>query len=376
MKPILLLLTTCLVLTSGCTKTRWLSRRDYSEMQDPFATEDSSVAASAADGTDRSQRGTDSRTGRARVTIPDTDSATAQDDSLSGPKPIQRASAGRDTIGRSGVSTADYPRQTATDPDPATSSGQTARSYSGPQLSDFMNGRTGAATSDRSAASPADALLNQSAIRGVEPRINRTSTPPRLPALSSEAEGFYNSLGAEAQATTDAAVSRGRSAVQQAQTEADNIDDWMKAQQAEWATSTGQARDVTRTASEEFTGTAQESASALSRSARAAMPTFDDFDAANDEPARPLMKSYDTAERKSPLPSKQTTTRAAAPQNTSRTENPFDDPFATEAETPPRTTSTPASGQRSASAAGTADPSGSELFGSDSGWRPVDLQRP
>ena len=363
MKRVLILLTASLLCLTGCAKNRWLSRRDYSEMQDPFATEGEAIA-DAADKAAADGRVAGNRSGRARVqTADDAESASVAEPLMRGPKPIQRASAGRDAANGSQVSTADYPQATGS----TAAAPGTARSLSGPELSDFLNGRT-----TQTASMSAEAAT---------PRINRTSRPPQMPAMSSEAAGFYNSLD-DAATSGESAIQHARATAGAVQEDAGRIDDWMREQQAEWSGAAGQAQSAAKELPGRMNQSAQGTAAAMSRSARAAIPEFDaaGFAGRDSETAEPLIKSAQRGS--SSMPNQTETRKSAQPSHSSstsdQTDNPFDNPFETDVQ--------PAAGTTSSQPAATATPrrssttasggSNADLFGKDSGWRPAELTRP
>ena len=151
-KLIVLTVTATLFFGAGCSKNRgWLSRNDYSEMQDPFMEPDSAVAKSSGK----------TSTASGRAALDDSEPAMAEGRArVSGPKPI-RQTAATTSMNDSGrrVSPASYPDEAASDAmaatgaDAAKASG--VRSYSGPALSDFLQKKKASA---REAATSVEGL--------------------------------------------------------------------------------------------------------------------------------------------------------------------------------------------------------------------------
>ncbi len=105
-----------IMLTStGCSKSRWLSRNDYSEMHDPFMEGESAVAETpavpkASNGAGRARLDDSDTASISMAQVPSSRSA-ANGAPLSGPKPIQQASG--TAAARSPVSQASYPQEAA-----------------------------------------------------------------------------------------------------------------------------------------------------------------------------------------------------------------------------------------------------------------------
>ncbi len=178
--------------STGCSRAKWLSRKDYSEMHDPFMGSPAAVADNSEDQKDPSTGSVS--TGVAQLAESDSrrpddasaDSAGTGFASLSGPKPIQRRA---DAVTRSGspFAQAAYPGDKTANAGAASSEavypsdqdrssagtvdlrsaaasttsgggGKMKKAASGPSLSDFMSGTQEAAAG--STSSPAAAKVH------------------------------------------------------------------------------------------------------------------------------------------------------------------------------------------------------------------------
>lgn len=380
-KPILATLVLSLLFCSGCAKNRWLSRRDYSEMQDPFM---ESEAVADAESPRRSKGDT---AGRARLsnsladTNPESDARDAVP--LLGPKPIQQASAANDPEFRSGrIANAAYPREPEIQSGAAGEAPST-RSYEGPALSDFLQRKK------------ADADPTQATAAGVAPRRQANFAQPgglsastgapasSMPKLSAEVDGFTNFLTEKGTAATAAATSvtqQGSNAVRVAEKDAGDFASWAQQQKATWSDTGESVKDAVSTAPGRMKEDARPAAQQMRRSAENAVPDFNapDFSPPDDESAQPLMKTFDPQQ-----PAADFNPEFAAKKNevpvAKKEVNPFDDPFAPSFDTDPEST-VPAK-----AAASTKTPPGSgrkrgrqldDSFQMDSGWKPSHLTRP
>lgn len=149
-----------LLTSTGCSKSRWLSRNDYSEMHDPFMEGESAVAETPA--VPKASNGA----GRARLDDSDTASISmaqvpssrtaATGGPLSGPKPIQQASG--TAAARPPVSQASYPQDAAGQSAGIPRSNLAAKK--GPSLSDFMSQPGSAESAGHPTASAATAAAS------------------------------------------------------------------------------------------------------------------------------------------------------------------------------------------------------------------------
>jgi hypothetical protein len=225
-------------LLSGCNRSRLFSRQDYSEMQDPFmgGVAEAPPAAMADSGTGRS----------GKVTLGDMNAATSavpeQRPMPVGPKPIQQVAGMVDPSAPSGaVSRAVYPADelqaggTAVQHavGEAPSRENVIRSYKGPALSGFLQGK-GSAASDTSAAGiGGNAILQRnSATPGLVPgsALSPAAQAAALPGMSAEVEGFSSFL----QESSDQVVKDVGQVAQDAKTTADSFSDFATQKKAQW----------------------------------------------------------------------------------------------------------------------------------------------
>lgn len=94
---------------SGCSRSRWLSRKEYSEIQDPFTDSEEGIAPSRfADSGDAPK---DAAGGE--VADASADDSSPSSGGLDGPKPIRQASGKKSHSAASSVSHASYPESSA-----------------------------------------------------------------------------------------------------------------------------------------------------------------------------------------------------------------------------------------------------------------------
>jgi hypothetical protein len=434
-KFVLISLAGSLLVSTGCTKSRWFTRKDYAESQDPFMETEGVASSSGAD-----------KAGRA--TLDDSssaDSAVADARPLSGPKPIQRVGSTTDPANPGApISRAVYPETgeaAATAGAPATGA---TRSYEGTELSGYLQKRRSEmATRTTDTTAQASQAVNTQAAAAKSTASTMTDPARRspaaqaaaLPKLSDEAEGFSNFLSQGAR-TADSAASTTRQAaatISETENAAADFADFAAQKQAEWSTEVSNApATVKKTAS-----------SAVSSARNSAQAVVDDFvehvntpAAGNEfeadqfaseetamedetESAQPLIRKAAAAseetefeanpfeEFEAPAP-KAPASKAAAPKPASKAaaskapaprtapaefeENPFENPFA---DTPAKTIAPKSSPGKPASAATgakpgsaktsatpkapakkSAEPTVDDSFGFDSGWKPSHLETP
>ena len=380
-KPIFAALVLSLLFCSGCAKNRWLSRRDYSEMQDPFM--DSEAVAD----TKSPRRSKGDSAGRARLdnsltdTIPESDAGDAAP--LLGPKPIQQASAANDPEIRSGrIANAAYPREPETQPGAAGETSST-RSYEGPALSDFLQRKK--AGTNETPASTADITPRGQATFAPPGSISASTGTPAssLPKLSAEVDGFTNFLTEKGTAATAAATSvtqQGSNGVRVAERDAGDFASWAQQQKATWSDTGESVTDAISTAPGRMKDDARAAAQQMRRTAENAVPDFNtpDTSLSADESAQPLMKTFDPQATAADFNPEFAAKKNEAPISKKEV-NPFDDPFApsfdTEAEStvPPKAAAStpvpPDSGRKP-------DRQIDDSFRMDSGWKPSHLTRP
>lgn len=386
-KVIILSVTALMFCGTGCSKNRgWLSRNDYSEMQDPFM-EPASAVAKSSDRTSKAAGRASLDTSDPSVTegqahMSESGVASAE---MAGPKPIRRAGASSDmTENGRRISAATYPEDVAADEptENGTNIQRTAgvKSYSGPALSDFLQQRKAAA---RDAANQVATEVDQlptrtlsSANVAAENSLNSAAARAALPATSPEAESFSNFLTEKSEdvaATTQIANQH----VEETGTDANDFVSWAEQQKTANLTAANAARSAVANVpakSKENAASAFQQARQASREIADSMlsPEFDD---AGGEGAVALIQPQGTASVAPAL------SRAKAPTSNDVTidANPFADSFdefhssdstasANTSQKPPATSAT----TRSSSTAGSLDDS----FRMDTGWKPAHITRP
>ncbi len=382
---IILSVTASLLFGAGCSKNRgWLSRNDYSEMQDPFMEPDSAVANS----TDRSSKAT------GRASLDDSDPEVANSEGrarvpgtrmtlpgMTGPKPIRQAGSSNGTTenGRS-ATPATYPEEFA-DGAPATDGTGTAesdavKSYSGPALSDFLQKKNAAA---REAAMTAEQLPSRTASvanAAAQNAFDPAATRAAVPTLSPEVESFSNFLTD----TSSNVANTTQAANQQVQATASDAHDFVSWAEQEKAANLNRA-NAARSRVSAVPAQAKEQAGTVFQQARQASQEMADsmlapeFDDAADDAAVPLIN------RRSAPSVAPTLSKAKAPTaNDFTTEK---DPFADSFEEFQSSSSTATQGisqkppTSSATARSTTAPrSLDDSFRMDTGWKPAHVTRP
>lgn len=381
-KPIIVTLVTSLLFCSGCAaKNRWFSRRDYSEMQDPFM--QSEAVASA----DESSDGSGDQSGRARLdglTADSSDSPQQGIARLPGPKPIQQTGVAAESTARSGqIANASYPMEGDSESGNAarTEAGPESsgiRSYQGPALSDFL-GRKRAEASQKSpsTAGGANAPTDSRSAANVTKPTGRAAETPQV---SDEAASFGNFLQRKNNSVNTAAQS-GNAASQQAaqavqQTE-DSVSDF-----ATWAEQrkSGWSKEGTQAVSNAESAAANDFNAAARQTKQVADDVVLDFNSPDfdtEEVAEPLIKQPGTMQTQQKPMSSSTTAFEKPKRPTPTAEaNPFENPFDfTESEpvaAKPRPPANPGASAKSETPRKTLDDS----FQMDNGWKPAHVTRP
>lgn len=241
-------------LLSGCNRSRLFSRQDYSEMQDPFmgGGAEKPPAAMADSGAARS----------GKVTLGDMSGARSalaeQRPVAAGPKPIQQVAGIVDPSASSGaVSRAVYPAQELQSGGTAVqhaagaaNAGESViRSYKGPALSGFLQGKGSAASEASAAGTGGNAILQRnSAAPGLVPgsSLSPAAQAAALPGMSAEVEGFSSFL----QGTSDQVAKDVGQVAQDAKTTADSFSDFATQKKAQWQQQAHAAPDVARQTAE------------------------------------------------------------------------------------------------------------------------------
>jgi hypothetical protein len=373
-KLIILSVTATLLFGAGCSKNRgWLSRNDYSEMQDPFMEPDSAVAKSSGKKSNAS----------GRAALDDSEPAMAEGRARvpGGPKPIRQTGAAT-SPGENGrqVSPASYPDDIADDAQTAAGTGVSradgVKSYSGPALSDFLQKKKALAQEAATSVEELPSRTVSSATAAARNAMNPAATKAALPEMNPEAESFHNFLS-----DTKADVSNTSQKVQQQGTDARNeADDFLSAAEQmknEWSNSANAAGATIKEAPaalKEKSETVFEQARQATREMADSMVT-PEFDDGGGDVAEPLIPRQKTTTGGSTL----SRAKAPAENNFSADENPFADSFeefhssgsgigsesdSQKPATKPATKST--SSKRSIDAD----------FQMDTGWKPANMTRP
>ena len=229
-KMVLIALIGSTMLMSGCSRSRAFTRGDYSEMQDPFmgGMADSSAAELA-----------DSGTGRAGRASLDSDSATeavgGQESLTRGPRPIAQVGGTLDPTGSSGaVSHAVYPSEELEASADAVPAGrQVIRSYEGPALSGFLQGKRAETAELNGGMTAGNSILQrQTAAPGLTKNsmMSPAAQAAALPGMSAEVEGFSSFL----KDSSDQVVNDAETVVQDAKASAASFSEFAAQKKAQW----------------------------------------------------------------------------------------------------------------------------------------------
>ena len=384
-KFIILSVTASLLFGAGCSKNRgWLSRNDYSEMQDPFMEPDSAVAKSGDPASKASGRASlhdsDPSLAEGRARVPGPGMASTGE---AGPKPIRQTGASTDmTENGRRVSAATYPEDFADGTLGAreTKTRETAgvTSYSGPALSDFLQKKNAAAREAATAAEDLPARTVSSAGATAKGSLNPAATRAALPAISPEAESFSNFLTDKSDSVVNTAHTANQQ-VQEAAVDANDFVSWAEQQKAANLSSANAARSAVSNAPAQAKETA---ASAFQQARLASREIADsilapDFDDAGGDAAVPLI-NRPVSPSVAPALSK---AKAPTAGDLTTDENPFADSFeefhssgSTASES---SSQKPAATSASASARSNSTPGSlDEDFRMDTGWKPAHMTRP
>jgi hypothetical protein len=379
-KPILLSLACSLFFSTGCAaKNRWFSRKDYSEIQDPFM--ETEAVASKDEST--TPEGSRDSAGRAKLGGTTSSSPAVAKSELSPgspPKSVLQTGASEDGVARVGrVANASYPEKTAA---AGTSSAQGAaagaspgvRSYQGPALSDFLSRKQ--AESVTAAADKANAVTRTTAevARNPASAISPAARAAAIPDLSEEAAGFDNFLQ-KGTATVNSKAKQVASKVEETEQSAEDFSSWASQEKQKWTQETSNAAAAVSSAPAAAKKQVKSTAGQIRKAADDAVMDFEtpDFETPEfDESAtaRPLLKRYapvPAAAEEEPefefeqAPSKRKTTES----------NPFENPF--DDEEVKATPSTKSSTSQKPKSATAPQKSLDSTFQMDSGWKPSNL---
>ncbi len=375
-----------LLFAAGCSKNRgWLSRNDYSEMQqDPFmapddaAAKSNSVASKAAGRASLDDTESSVAVGRSRVP-----GSVRASEELPGPMPIRQAGASNvmtederrtsqatypeDVVSRrSGSDTAAAPRKDG------------VTSYSGPALSDFLQKRNAAAhDSAGSTASEANQTLTRtvsSPNAALRESLNPAATHAALPTISPEAESFSNFLSEKTHNTAND-VRKASVNAQEAGADVNNFADWAEQQKSEWSNSAHAAVEAAPSQARERVSSVFEQARQAKQEMVDAALVAPEFDDARANTATPLITRPGSADAAPEL------SKAKPPSayRSAEDANPFADSFGEF-----RSSNSTADAGISKSSAVSSSPEISESAGSslddsfrmDTGWKPAQMIRP
>ena len=373
-KPILLTLACGLLFSTGCAaKNRWFSRKDYSEIQDPFM----ETEAVASNDESPASEGSRDSAGRAKMggTASSTGSVAKSELSPgSPPKSVLQTGASEDGVARVGrIANASYPEKTAVAGSPTQPGGTTTnpavRSYQGPALSDFLSRKQ--TESVTAAADKANAVTRTASEVAKNPAsaISPAARAAAIPDLSEEAAGFDNFL----QKGTDTVTSRARQAaskVQETEQSAEDFNSWASQEKQKWTQEGSNAAAAVSTAPAAAKKRVESTSGQIRKAADDVVTEFEtpEFDEA--ATARPLLKRYSpapaTSEEEAEFEFEQ-----APSKRSSGASNPFANPFDDEEvkATPPKKRTTTQSSTSGKESSKSLDSS----FQMDSGWKPSHL---
>ena len=386
-KFVIFSVTASLLFGTGCSKNRgWLSRNDFSEMQDPFMEPDGAVAKSGDRRSKAAGRASlddsDPSLAEGRARLPESGMNSAE---KAGPKPIRQVGASNaETENGRRVSAATYPEDVAGDAPSGNGTNVQKKagvtSYSGPALSDFLQKRNAAAREAATqVATEVDKLPTRtvsSANAAAQNSLNPAATRAALPTISPEAENFSNFLTD----TSDSVANTTQAANQQVQettADANDFVSWAEQQKAANLNSANAARSSVSNAptqAKEKAVSAFEQARQASREIADSMPT-PEFDEAGGDAAVPLINRRGAAS----APPAMSRAKAPTANDVTVDENPFADSFeefhSSGSTTGASTSQKPAA--KSAAARSNSTPGSLDAnFRMDTGWKPSHMTRP
>jgi hypothetical protein len=378
-KPILLSLACGLFFSTGCAaKNRWFSRKDYSEIQDPFM----ETEAVASKDESSSPEGSGDSAGRAKLGGTTSSSPSVARSELSPgspPKSVLQTGASEDGVARVGrVANASYPEKTAAGASSAqgaaTAANPGVRSYQGPALSDFLSRKQ--AESVTAAADKANAVTRTTAevARNPAKAISPAARAAAIPDLSEEAAGFDNFL----QKGTDTVNSKAKqvaSKVEETEQSTEDFSSWASQEKQKWTQETSNAAAAVSAAPSAAKKQVKASAGQIRKAADDAVMDFATPDSETPEfdetaTARPLLKRYAPAPTATEEETEFEFEQAPSKRKTTES-NPFENPFDDEEVNP--APSTKNSTSQKAKSATARQNSLDSSFQMDSGWKPSHL---
>ena len=379
-KPILLSLACSLLFSTGCAaKNRWFSRKDYSEIQDPFM-ETEAVASKDESATPEGSRDSAGRAKLGGTTSSPSAVAKSELSPGSPPKSVLQTGASEDGVARVGrVANASYPEKTAA---ASASSAQGAaatensgvRSYQGPALSDFLSRKQ--AESVTAAADKANAVTRTATEVAKNPAsaISPAARAAAIPDLSDEAAEFDTFL----QKGTDTVNSKAKqvaSKVEETEQSAEDFSSWASQEKQKWTQETSNAAAAVSSAPAAAKKQVKSTAGQIRKAADDAVMDFEtpDFETPEfDESAtaRPLLKRYAPAPTEAEEEPEFEFEQAPSKRKTTES-NPFENPF--DDEEVKATPSTRGTTSQKAKSGTTPQKSLDSSFQMDSGWKPSHL---
>ena len=374
-KPILLTLACGLLFSTGCAaKNRWFSRKDYSEIQDPFMETEAVVSKDKS----ASPEGSRDSAGRAKLggaSSPTGSVAKSESSPGSPPKSVLQTGASDDGVARVGrVANASYPEKGAATGSPTQQGGTTtnsgSRSYQGPALSDFLSRKQ--SESVTAAADKANAVTRTASEVAKNPAsaVSPAARAAAIPDLSEEAAGFDNFL----QKSTDAVSSKAKQAavkVKETEQSAEDFSSWASQEKQKWTEEGSHAAATVSTAPAAAKKQVKSKAGQIRKAADDVVTEFEtpEFDEA--ATARPLLKRYSAAPTTSVEEEPEFEFEQAPSKRSSGAANPFSNPFDDEEvyATPPTKRMTTPSSRPGNESSQSLD----STFRRDSGWKPSHL---
>jgi hypothetical protein len=363
-----------LLFSTGCAaKNRWLSRKDYSEIQDPFM-ETEAVASK-----DESPASEGSRDSAGRAKLGGTASSTgsvAKSESSPGspPKSVPQTGASEDGVARVGrVANASYPEKTAATRSPTqpggTATNPAVRSYQGPALSDFLSRKQTESVTAAADKAHAATRTATEVVRNPASAISPAARAAAIPDLSEEAAGFDNFL----QKGTDTVNSKAKQAaskVQETEQSAEDFSSWASQEKQKWTQEGSNAAAAVSTAPAAAKKQVKSAAGQIRKAADEVVTEFEtpEFDEA--AAARPLLKRHSPAPATSEEEPEFEFEQAPSKRSTGAS-NPFENPFDGEEvkTTPPTKHTTTQSSRPGKESSKSLD----STFQMDSGWKPSHL---
>ena len=379
-KPILLSLACTLFFSTGCAaKNRWFSRKDYSEIQDPFM----ETEAVASKDESSSSEGSRDSAGRAKLGGTTSSSPAVAKSELSTsspPKSVLQTGASEDGVARVGrVANASYPEKsaaagTSSEQGAAAASNPGVRSHQGPALSDFLSRKQ--AESVTATADKANAFTRTATEVAKNPAsaISPAARAAAIPDLNEEAAGFDRFLQ-KGTNTVNSKAKQVASKVDETKQSTEDFSSWASQEKQKWSQETSNAAAAVSSAPAAAKKQVKSTAGQIRKAADDAVMDFEtpDFETPEfDESAaaRPLLKRYAPAPTATEEETEFEFEQAPSKRKTTES-NPFENPFDDEeVKAAPSTKSSTSQKVKSGTAS---QKSLDSSFQMDSGWKPSHL---